>query len=34
MRCRFRLADPERGMSGGGVGDGQTGARERIDATF
>jgi len=34
MRCRFRLADPEKGMSGGGVGECQTGPGERIDATF
>lgn len=34
MRCRFRLAEPEQGMSGGGVGECQSGAGERIDATF
>jgi hypothetical protein len=34
MRCRFRLAEPERGMSGGGVGECQTGSGDRIDATF
>lgn len=34
MRCRLRLADPEQGMSGGGVGECQTGDGERIDATF
>jgi hypothetical protein len=34
MRCRFRLADPEQEMSGGGVGQCQTGDKQKIDATF
>jgi len=34
MRCRFRLADPEEGMSSGGLGECETGTGQRIDATF
>lgn len=34
MRCRFRLANPEQEMSGGGVGECQTGDGRSIDATF
>ena len=34
MRCRFRLADPPSGMSGGGSGECQVAGGEKIDATF
>jgi len=34
MRCRFHLAEPEQGMSGGGLGECQTGSGQRIDASF
>jgi len=34
MRCAFRLADPEHGMEGGGVGGCQTGEKQKIDANF
>ena len=34
MRCRFRLAEPSSGMSGGGSGECQVAGGERIDATF
>jgi hypothetical protein len=34
MRCRFRLADPPSGMSGGGSGESQIAGGEKIDATF
>ena len=34
MRCRFRLAEPDQGMSGGGLGECETGAGQRIQATF
>ncbi|MBX3024336.1 hypothetical protein KF840_05440 [bacterium] len=34
MRCRFRLAEPDQGMSGGGLGECETGSGERISATF
>ena len=34
MRCRFRLADPPSGMSGGGSGECQLAGGEKIDATF
>jgi len=34
MRCRFRLADPPSGMSGGGSGECQVAGGETIDATF
>jgi hypothetical protein len=34
MRCRFRLANPEEEMAGGGVGQCQTGDKQKIDATF
>ncbi len=34
MRCRFHLAEPEEGMSGGGVGECQTDAGAKIDVTF
>ncbi len=34
IRCRFRLADPEEGMTGGGLGECQTGTGDRIDASF
>lgn len=34
MRCRFRLADPEEGMSGGGLGECETATGDRITATF
>lgn len=34
MRCRFHLAEPEQGMSGGGVGECQTDKGEKIDVTF
>jgi len=34
MRCRFRLAEPEQGMAGGGIGECQTASGEKIDAEF
>ena len=34
MRCRFRLAEPEQGMSGGGVGECEASGGGKIDATF
>jgi hypothetical protein len=34
MRCAFRLANPEQGMEGGGVGGCQTGDKQKIDAEF
>ncbi len=34
MRCRFRLANPEEERGGGGVGECQTGDKQKIDATF
>ena len=34
MGCRFRLADPPSGMSGGGSGECQVAGGEKIDATF
>lgn len=34
MRCRFHLAEPEQGMTGGGIGECQTASGEQIDATF
>ena len=34
MRCRFRLAKPSSGMSGGGSGECQVAGGEKIDATF
>jgi hypothetical protein len=34
MRCRFRLAEPDQGMSGGGLGECETKRQERIQATF
>ena len=34
MRCRFRLAEPDEGMSGGGLGECETKGAQRIDATF
>ncbi len=34
MRCRFQLSSPERGMSGGGVGQCQVSNGGKIDANF
>ena len=34
MRCRFHLASPELGLSGGGVGECQTSDGRHIDAQF
>ena len=34
MRCRFRLADPSSGMSGGGSGECHVAGGEKIDAIF
>ncbi len=34
MRCRFHLADPSRGMEGGGLGQCETNTGTKIDATF
>ena len=34
MRCRFRLAEPSSGMSGGGSGECQVAGGEKIDATL
>ena len=34
MRCRFRLADPENGMSSGGVGQCEVSGGAKIDAEF
>lgn len=34
MRCRFRLGEPERGMSGGGVGECEVSGGGKIDAEF
>ena len=34
MRCRFRLGEPEEGMSGGGVGECQVSGGGKIDAEF
>ena len=34
MRCRFHLAHPDWGMSGGGSGECQVPGGEKIDATF
>jgi hypothetical protein len=34
MRCRFRLAKPYSGMSGGGSGECQVAGDEKIEATF
>lgn len=34
MRCRFKLANPEEEMAGGGVGECQTADKRKIDATF
>jgi hypothetical protein len=34
MRCRFHLAHPDSGMSGGGSGECQVAGGEKIDATF
>ena len=34
MRCRFRLAEPEQGMTGGGVGECEVSGGEKISAEF
>ena len=34
MRCRFQLANPQEGMSGGGVGECQVTNGDKIDAQF
>lgn len=34
MRCRFRLAEPEEGMTGGGVGECEVGGGGKISAEF
>jgi hypothetical protein len=34
MRCRFRLAEPEEGMSGGGVGECEVSGGSKISAEF